>query len=420
MDSAKSTGTGLSSRIRSRLGLAAAASGIDMVRRRLFTKRRRSSKASVRRKGRTRLGKRRGPPGTRTRLKRRKIDDSSGSMVSSRVALKLGRYKRVTLRSLARDFRREQSLLVLAFRNLTPYTSSGGAEYLRNWSAIDNTTSREFPLHLFELTCCPNVQNGGSVDPYVGYKLQDSAVPGSGNSYCKFASIYSKRLSDAVDTNSWSREKTSQQSSSNQLYPYNNSVLKWVDIKLVCHGAATFPTKYDISLVQFTRPKLMPQLGARNETADIDKTYDEFYNYLVRPYAYNPLASEGATEYRKYIKVLHRVNFVLQPRDIDNDTIVTPFKEVKIFKKLDRFINYDWISKPNTGEVFPMQNTNTAPNFSASNSTSPYPTRRIFLMIRATSKLEESGTAAPPEPTDPNAVWPSYDYSIRTKHTFTA
>lgn len=368
-----------------------------------------------------RTSKKRSRSMTRTKrqlFKKQKPDDSG--QLYSKASYKFGRYKSKSLRNLYKTVNNNLHSNVLVYRALSPFTSVGGSTALRNIRAgAAGTYTYEFPIHMFDLTCASNVINGVFVPGSPSYKVLGSETPASGYSPISFGNV------DAISTETggslitWKTEATSG-STSNAIgfVPHNHSILKWADIKLICHGAKNYPTKYDISLVQFKRRSVVPiansaqPVTVEGDTGDID----EFYNYLYKPYTYSTIATEGATKFRKYFKTLKRVNFILQPRDTSDSGSVTPFKELKIFQKFDRGCWFDWSGEntnPAGTDTVAIPNSNLAPNYTSREfSTSVYPTKRIFLMIRATSEFQ---SATPAQVTD---VWPTYDFSIRTKHVF--
>lgn len=356
---------------------------------------------------------------TRRQLFKKQRPDDSGQLYS-KAAYKFGRYKSKSLKNLYKTVNNNLHTNVHVYRALSPFTSVGGSTQLRNLrGGTAGTYTYEFPVHMFDLTCASNVINGVFTPGAPSYKVLGSETPATGLSPISFGQV------DAISTETggslitWKTEATSGSSSSAiGFVPHNHSVLKWADIKLILHGAKNYPTKYDISLVQFKRRSVVPiSNSAQPITFDGDTgDIDEFYNYLYKPYTYSTIATEGATKFRKYFKTLKRVNFILQPRDSSDSGSVTPFKELKIFQKFDRPCWFDW-SGENTNiagtDTVAIPNSNLAPNYTSREfSTSVYPTKRIFLMIRATSEFQ---TATPATPTD---VWPTYDFSIRTKHVF--
>lgn len=391
-------------------------------------KRRRAPPANSRRvRPRTapRLNLKRSRSATKTiTKKRRKVPTDSGGELYTRASYKSGRYQRKTLSNLYKTVRRNFHSNVCCFRYLTPFQSVGGAIPLRNLrGGTAGTYTYEYPIHMYDITGTTNVLGGVAQNHKPGFQVFGSEAPATGYPGISFGQISGLSIGSGTLFSDMTMEDTSGSTlNSIGFLPHDKSTFKWSDIKLICHGAKNFPTKYDISFVTIKRRYLVPELNTLPipvpGTTNLDtEEIEEFYNYLMKPYTYSTIATEGASKFRKYFKTLKRINFVLQPRDSSDSGSVTPFKEVKIFQKWDRFCKFDWSGDAQFQTIMdrtaPIPQSDLAPQFdSSSMSTTVYPTRRIYMMIRATSSYL---TAVPSVPTD---WWPTYDISLRTKHEF--
>lgn len=387
-------------------------------------KRRRAPPANSRRvRPRTapRLNLKRSRTPTRTITKRRRrTNESGGGELYSRLLTKGGRYKKRSLANLYKTVRNNVHSVVYCYRHLTPFTSVGGARFLRNFytGSPSSPDVMEYPCHFFDITSCNNIVNNSYALGEPGFITGGTNPATSGFSGISFGKLNALSIQSGVSVPTWSVEKTSGSTSNTVGFtPHNHSTLKWADIKLICHGAKNFPTKYDISLITFRRKSVVPQYPGfildPQDAASSD--IDEFYNYLIRPYIYSTIATEGASaKFNKYFKTIKRVNFILQPRDSSDAGSVTPFKEIKWFQKMDRNCNFDWTGNSDSAITVgaPRPIGDEAPIFDSNTfNTNVYPTRRVFLMIRATANASSAVTPSTDET-------PSYDFSIRTKHEF--
>lgn len=361
---------------------------------------------------------------SRRRVRPRTGGDGDGQMLYSRLKRNYGSYKPMTLRNLNSRVKAYEDKIIFAFRHITPFTSKGGAKFLQNYDSIANAgyVTSFLPCHFYDITAVNNFINGTfyAAQPALEVRSITPNNPSAGFTNTVMGVIPAYDNTGTYTTTLTAEKIKAGGSGQQHAYSLNKSILKWADIKLICHGAANYPTKYDIAFVQFNRPRYTPHSVGTNGFDEANSAYkdiDEFYNYLIRPFNTSPLAVEGSSQFRNGIKVLHRINFTIQPRDVSDSGTVVPFKEIKIFRKFDRLCNYDWMNNPQV-QKGGITSTAEYPTWYGSNSNHVYPTKRIYMMIRATAhkQLVDAEGNLPPADTWPD-FWPSYDFNIRTCHT---
>lgn len=358
---------------------------------------------------------RRGRSRTVTRRTRGGNTDPDGSMVYSRLTRNFGRPARYTIKNAITAIRRSEKPITFITRFLTPFASAGGGIALNSYEGGTPFVGW-YPVHLYDLTSCNNQQNNSVLTHVPGVFLwRDSTAP-AGTQQCRWQSLRSQLPSTgAVEISRWHLDQSETPNNYIDTFPNQSSTMKWVDIKLMCHGATNVPTKYRIELVQINRDYVpRPQGGLMYDQPGLPSDYDEFWHYMARPYTASPFAMEGS-HHRKHYRVVHSIDFTLQPRDADIGGTVTPFKEVKIFKHLNRHCRYDWEKFSSSAGLLDNDDFRM-PLYDAENQTTVHPSKRLFLMIRATTVTVTTPPAEFFEGGAGGSTIPTYDYSIRTRH----
>lgn len=172
-------------------------------------------------------------------------------------------------------------------------------------------------------------------------------------------------------------------------------------------GMKNYPTGYTIQLVQLNED-VVP-----TENVEVTGTAIEFYDMLLKKYAFNPLATMN-TAFNKKMKVLKEHKYMIDPTSTTESDSRPHCKVLKLFYEFNRKCNFDW---SNTGTV-----GTTAAGFESSqwnqdaaqgNNMRVHPNARMYLMIRATNFEQQADTISVS-----STNTPSFTIDVRSKHMF--
>jgi len=260
-------------------------------------------------------------------------------------------------------------------------------------------TSLFAPLHIYDLTCVPNANGTTATAQTVGYHL------GFTNETTTASTIWTPLTNNVTGSTQWIA-MTSPHGNPERMEG-GQSYLEWANVKLLLYAQTQFPTKVKIDLVQFTRDTLVPSPDGGTSTPEADA----FWQSLTHSYMWNPIHPVNGN-YKKYLKVLKTVVVEMDAKETDENTPAR-YKEVNMFLKLGRKLNYRWLENDLasfTGANSNPVNTIEAQTNTAANQSRVHPRRRLFLMIRSVSPLLfPNGVASAA-----NTV--TYDISMTKKH----
>lgn len=230
----------------------------------------------------------------------------------------------------------------------------------------------------------------------------------------------------------WTIEKATDANVNNTTY--KRDLMKWLDLKLMCIGSTSIPTRFTIELVHLLEDCLHPTVDAMTWTGsgNINALWtrrNQFWENEILRYTDGPTASLGNRRAQsKMKKVLHSISFVIQPKtsiELDQEG---DYKIVKIFKWLNKLCIYDWLQsqvkpfvlEPEANQPFiPGTTTRTTAtetdayaipeNVAYNTFTNVELKKRLYLIVKAEAYY-------PGQTTDVKCV-PSYDLTIRKGHT---
>lgn len=295
-----------------------------------------------------------------------------------------GRYKKRTLRRLYKIVNTAQQPQWYRFSGKNRFNSGGGYYGLPNHLNTTAPGIEYLPMYFFELQTCINF-NGAIQNPFPFWAVQRT------NSASQSYQLVQNN--GQTDTGSsfgqWILEDTPGQTS----YPGRAATHKYSDIRMMIYGATQTPIKYDICIVSFPDDEYNPFNGVYNPTTS--STFSVaglsaiLLDNLLAPYASNPINIQEP-KLRDKIKYYFRENFIIQPGSTtDGDAGVPHFRELRIFKKWDQIVRFDWGP---TDRVDPQVPAGFQQNLTAINCSPNFPYRK-YLMIRATSAYTSSGVA---------------------------
>lgn len=318
-----------------------------------------------------------------------------------------GRYRKKTLKNLYRIVSTNQQPNWFRFEGINRFNSNVGG-FFTLYNHLNTATNVEYqPLFIADLTSISNLNSTGILqEPIVMWFATRNNL----------ASPVTYSLTTAPGTDStgassalWNKENMSG-TNGTIVAPARRGILKYSDIRLMCYGCTQLPVKYDISIVYFPDDIYNPFYGSvLNNGTIVSNSGGQsavLMDDLLAPFSYNPLNVQDP-KLRSKCKFLFRESFIIQPGvTTEGDSAVPHFREVKIFKKWDKFCTFDWQDNVNSDPQvtkFMQQAGSTFPTVEYS--------KRCFLMVRAISGF----TSAAGVPTFSKTVNPTFDLFIRNK-----
>lgn len=280
-----------------------------------------------------------------------------------------------------------------------------GAYWLHNY--YKSVGSQQYvPCHIFDLTGKYNLVDNVPTAPVVAYNMSfTESSSTTDQAWNPMVGRYGITLPTTTST-SWFLENNA---TGTAKYALDKAYLQNVTVRMMCYGAAQFPTQYSIDLVQFQEDWLTP---GETSSGIHQKERIAMMEALIKNYLAHPIAKEYRGTKPK-MKILKSIRFVLQPK-LTIEAVGTGagttyntighHKQVTFTMPINRLISYNW-EKQGVGAN--MQAPDTSFQQIAQYKEVALPRSRIFLMVRATNTVQSSNVT----PTCVNT--PSYDLMIR-------
>lgn len=262
------------------------------------------------------------------------------------------------------------------------------------------------PCHLYDLTSVNNANNGTPINPIVGNELRFSTELDNVTGTPVFASW--NALNQVNATTNWTALTAP---AGDSLSPNIASQLEggtgfldYVSVKMLLYGATAQPNKFLIELIQINKDDLVPipDLGSSTAVGPTAQ-HTAFWQYMTKRFCYSPLETNN-TNMRRYYKVLKSLTVEFDPKE-SSETASNRYKEVRMFLKLNRKLDYRWKET----DVMAMSTTDVQVNLGV-NQCYVHPRARIFLMIRALNPFQG------PTATSTAANTPTYDLVLDKVH----
>ena len=293
----------------------------------------------------------------------------------------LGRPTKQNLRNLWKVQKGETSSTITRMNIYSQFAGVSGAVNLVNTSATPTSGTFLVPMYMFDLSASPNVVNGVTTFPNIGWSAQFGAPNDTTNLTW-------------LNGNPLSLENTDSPTTAYNSYPMGGDRWIWSQIKLMFYAPTTIPSRFQVDIVQFNDVRLVPGNDVTNFTV-------AFYQSFIKKFAFSPL-EPGNSKYSKYIKTLYSTSFILNPKE-STESVSTIYKQLNIFKYFNRNMRYNWDDQDRMNMIQQENQVNTG----VDNKTVVHPRARIFLVIRAQAR---NGTAYS------STIHPSFDIMLRNKH----
>lgn len=290
--------------------------------------------------------------------------------------------------------------------NANPYANSASASTLPGYFGLTNynasgTGDQYTPMHLWDVTSWFNNQAGVAV----------LSTPG-----------YSMRLVGTVPTFSilngcsWQIENTGATPASTGASPNQSDMLKYIQAKLMLYGASDRPTRFNLMLMSLKQDYLHPDMiisagAVANSSTDYINQRSLFWQSVVKEYCFNPVMIGQDKSLKQNMTVLQEKDIIVQPKlSTEASGFSGHSHQVNWDMNLNRKQNYAW----NEGTIASIGvASNNVPVVINDMSCTVAPSRRLYLMLRATSGYETVVSSNP-------KVHPSYDCVLRGLHQMLA
>lgn len=318
-----------------------------------------------------------------------------------------GRYRRPTLRNAFRLIKNLSEPLWVRYGGANQYctVNAGYFKLYNHYNTAGNAHTP--PVNFFDLTALFNMNGGSTVN---GGPVGTSIYTSGG------AMTFEERFGNFVNNQTNYVMESAPDSTIQLNTPLRDSLLKYVDIRMLCYGTTTCPVRYEISLVKFRDWARSPTWATENTTFPWtlnDATTVSMYQYLTRQFEHNPIESLDP-KMREKFTILHTESFTLQSTtSIEGSSTVPHMKRFHHFLKLDKIQKYDWGEQ--AYNAVNLHNSAIMPQSLGYMKPNVHYKDRIFLVVRAQSVYTTGATA----PSWDIRYNPSFDLSIRKRYEIT-
>jgi len=183
-------------------------------------------------------------------------------------------------------------------------------------------------------------------------------------------------------------------------------------------GATAKATKYMVQIVRIMDEDLVPfhtapatglPITFATDVPNATSRRNDFYQHMIKSWTFNPISTTGGLFARKY-KVLKTQTITIEPNPTTDGDADPQCVVYKAFLKLNKICNYEEAAVVLNTDTDLNDQADYAVNTASQITTQMEPKRRIYLVIRATN-YGSDGAA------DLNTVTPSFDLSVRIKHS---
>lgn len=314
---------------------------------------------------------------------------------------------------------------LLRYSAISPYSGTAGYHKLVNYR---NTTSGDLwlPVHLYDLTAIVNNVFGTVCSMPVGYQPKILA-----SNLVNFYNLNGSKP-DGTDyaKSYYVMERWEDRYTNNNVHFGARAFHCWVQIKLVLYSILTTPTRFTVEMVQFNDEDCLPDdpnnINYDETVSDTVVTVSQrkpgldsaqFWADMMKPYVYNPIATNIGNWRSKY-KCIKKKDFLVQPRSTVNSDTTTPNTvELSWFHNFNSSRKYLWETKRGATLNTDIQNDDDFPATDNRDvSTNVDPSKRIYLMIKATALPQTGAADWAQNSAAVNSSHPTYDILIRNKY----
>lgn len=306
---------------------------------------------------------------------------------------------------------------IIRFCNVSSVASTGGAKVIAQYN--ENSQYSYVPVHAYEITSYLNNVNGAEQRATPGHVLGFVNASGKANWW----PLWGYQPDGTTGSQEWQLENAPGVSGSFANAPLERDLLKWVSAKFILYGTNTYPVRYRVQLVRFTKPWLVPSLTMSGESYRTEHQQDAqaFWQDYTKRLTYSPIMNHARQP--KGMVVLKDMTIFIDPKETSEQTPSPHQRQVNFFMRLNKVCNYDW-SKQEYAATNAFLNDDSYISEQGDHRIRVHPMARLFLLITATAPNQKSGAASyssldavqgvnAPFTT---ATDPSYDINLRVCH----
>lgn len=255
-----------------------------------------------------------------------------------------------------------------------------------------------FPLHIMALT--PIQNNATSIILHQQLRLSDAGGP-------VFSPLPGQNSANSATASNWQADNTTGIPAGVVNLNTRFFLTDHYDIRMVCYGARSQPTFYNIMIVRFTQECLHPNTAviAASENEQKQKS---FWQGTVKNLCYNRILP-GAPGWAKGMTVLKTLSFTLQSSSGDEIDRTPAARIVKLFVRDGKLRDHNWGPHALATDL-DVNDADWAPNpgsGTAGNVNDPNFKDRLYMIVRASNTTPVLPAAETADNT------PSYDLIVR-------
>lgn len=292
-------------------------------------------------------------------------------------------------------------------QGLTQFDSGKGFYALAQRSVSAGTYANHviLPMHVWDITSCPNISSGGGMQwPQVGFWTAFTNTTGTADAVVGNLSSQNSTGDTSPAYAAWRSENIS--GSENVVGPLRKAYHEYTLIKANLYGNKVRPTRFVAQLIM-----LKDVFGDFIGGGSANMAKKKLFDYMTRPFMYTNLNS-GDPQSAVDVKVLKTFEVVVPPLKTDDYAGFVQVHTLNWFIRHNRVRRFDWFRPDVPGHA----NDASFDVDTVGHDTRVDPKARVYFVIRALSPTRSTVDTpiADPNPFDE----PSYDLVIRNKWAF--
>lgn len=221
------------------------------------------------------------------------------------------------------------------------------------YSNATTSAAGQLPVHMIDLTACPNVVGGSIVN---GTSTITTGTLSSATTMTPYHCFLNTVTTAAGAQQYWypvtedlplQLVSSPQTQSTTDSYPMGKDQLVWSQIKLNLYGCNLYPLTYKVYFIKLKKDYLhmsenvLLTAGQGSGTADEVVERNAFWNAISKPLLYNPILPQDSKHW-KDVTVLKSDTFHIAPKLSTESDTVPHVKTVSYFERWNLDLNYAW------------------------------------------------------------------------------
>lgn len=337
-----------------------------------------------------------------TRARTAPAETGGYSQVQS-TTMKSGRKPRMTLGRLVKEVHNKNESTTLRYSGMNDFNDNG--YYWCGKNTLTASGRTDLPMYMVDLTSVNNTTIGGTL--IYGNPMYRAAVT-TATGAIQWTGGAAQHPTTGVATPNWFYEKQPAPTTAIS-NPHEKSRLLWTDVRLNLWGAKNKSIKYTVQVIKLLDDCIDPLFPATSTDPASLAKHTAFWQGMIKPYTFNPLALTSASVVSRRIKVLKTYETVIQATSSTENDVDPHVRVLKWFMRWDRDFNYaETAAILDTGTELINEADYALQNTEYTNFTRPK--AKIWLLIRAAAYAGQTDS------TVDNTVSPSFDACFRAHH----